>query len=119
MKRRLVSLALVCSLTGSAGCAFLTQKPPVLSPTTATAVTNALGALVTLLQARNVSPVVVAAVTDAQQAIAGDISGKNWGQILRDLMTNLYSQVPLSVQNDPKVWIVFTAIELALATVGA
>ena len=116
---RLLASVLVLSLStaGFIGCAG--NKPPVLTPRQATAITNALAGLSTLLQQRGASPVMIAAIAAAQTAVASDVSGNSWGQIIRDLMTTLYTNLPLSLQNDPIVWGAMTAVEVTLAIIGA
>ncbi len=112
--KRLVTLSLVAVL--GAGCV---HNPPVISPTVAAALTNGLAALHGVLQAHRVSPAILSAITDAQTALADDVSGASWGTIVRDLLTNLYSQIPLSVQDNPAVWATLAALEVALAILGA
>lgn len=118
MKLRNLVIAGLLMVTVPA-CAFLTNKPPVLSPTTSTAVTNGLTALYNVLKARNVDPAALTVITDVQQAISQDVGGTTWGALVRTALNDLYSQLPLSVQNDTVVWASLAALEVALATVGA
>lgn len=99
--------------------ACLTNKPPILSPTAATAITNGLTALSSILQSRGVSPAILNTIADAQQAISADVSGATWGAIVRQLLTDLYSQLPANIQNQTVVWASLAALEVILATVGA
>ncbi len=110
-----LSLAAGVSL-GQVACS---HNPPVLSPGASTALTNGLTALRAILAAKGASPVILAAISDAQVAIAQDVSGQSWGQITRTLLTELYEQIPASLQSQPVVWASLAAVEIVLATIGA
>lgn len=118
--RMLIVCTLALALVASAACSVVTAKPPVLNPVVSTSVTVGLDALHTILvQTPTTPPVVIAAVTDAQAALAADISGKTWGAILREMLTTIYSQLPISTQQNQGVAAVLAGLEAALATVGA
>ena len=117
--KSLVALVLCVSLVSATTIGCAGNKPPVISPQVAAALTNGLSALSTLLAARNVNPLILAAISDAQVALAADVNGASWGQIVRQLLDRLYVQLPANVLNDPIVWAAFAAIEIALATVNA
>ena|SRR5579862_8077569 len=105
---------------GTFGCAKQLQAtPPQLSPSVLAATQSALTSLATYLSSRVSDAAIVVAIHNAQTALADDASGKTWGATLRDLLTNLYSEIPLATQNDPLVWGILSAVEVALATVGA
>jgi hypothetical protein len=116
-------LVIVCCLALWDGVVFgvsaCSHNPPVLTPTAAAALTNGLGALSMVLRSQNVNPLALAAISDAQTAIAQDVTGHSWGEIVRTLLTELYSQLPPEVLNRPAVWASFAAIEIVLATIGA
>lgn len=103
---------------GFTGC-LLTHQAPVLTPTAAAGLTNGLTALGRVLTAQGAQPAIINAIGDAQTAIAADVNGTTWGQIVRTLLTDLYSQIPAELQNKPAVWGALAAIEIVLATVGA
>ncbi len=117
--KSLIALILAVSLVAGSTIGCAGNKPPVVSPQVAAALTNGLTALSNILRARNVNPLILSAISDAQVALAADVNGASWGQIVRGLLDQLYSQLPASLLNDPMVWAAFAAIEIALATVGA
>lgn len=109
---------LLCTLTlGSLAVEGCAHNPPVLSPGAATALTNGLNALSAILRAQNAAPGILMAISDAQTAIAQDVSGASWGQIVRQLLSELYSQLPADLLT--KAWPAFAAVEIVLATIGA
>jgi len=109
---------LLCTLgIGSLALEGCGHNPPILTPGAATALTNGLTALSAVLRAQNVSPLILAAISDAQTAIAQDVSGASWGQIVRQLLTELYTQLPGDILT--KAWPVFAAVEIILVTIGA
>jgi hypothetical protein len=116
--KSVIALVLAISLVAglSLGCAG--QKPPVVSPQIGQSLTNGLAALSHLLAARpDVPPAVIVAIANAQAALAADISGASYGQIVRQLLVNLYSQLSNEVLT--QYWYVFAALEVALAAIGA
>ncbi len=112
--KRLIVPVLACSIVW--GCV---HNPPVISPTIAAAINAGLTALHSVLQAHGAAPAILNAITDAQTALANDTAGVSWGDIVRDLLTQLYSQIPLALQNNPAVWATLAALEVALAILGA
>ena len=117
--KRIGTLLLVGLLAMPFSACALNTTAPVLTPSAATAITNGLTALKDILVARNVDAAVVQIITDAQQGISQDAGGTTWGGLLRTMLTDLYSQLPLSVQNQPVVWASLAALEVTLATIGA
>jgi hypothetical protein len=117
--KSVIALVLAVSLVAGSTIGCAGNKPPILKPEVAAALTNGLGALVSILSRQNVNPLILSAISDAQTGIAADVSGATWGQIVRGLLTQLYSQLPADVLANPMVWAAFAAIEIALATVGA
>lgn len=116
MRSRILALALALSLSGCA----LNTSVPVLNPTAATAVTNGLSALATILHNQaGVPSGMFTAITAAQQAIAQDVQGTTWGGLLRTLLSNIYAELPQAVLDKPIVWASLAALEVALATIGA
>ncbi len=114
----LTALVLAVSLVAGSTIGCAGQKPPVVSPQIAASLTNGLAALSHLLSARpDVPAAAVVAITDAQAALAADISGASYGQIVRTLLDKLYSQLSNEVLT--QYWYVFAALEVALASVGA
>jgi hypothetical protein len=126
--RKIAIIILVLAITSSA---CLKNAAPVLSPTGATAIANGLTALSTILQGRGLCPANSTASTasttitpcqiivNLQQAISQDASGTTWGALVRTALTDLYSDIPLSIQNDTAVSASLSALEVILATVGA
>jgi hypothetical protein len=116
--KKLLALALALTIvTGTTiGCAG--NRPPVVSPQVAQSLTNGLAALAGILSHQsNVNPAVLVAISEAQAALAADIAGQNYGQIVRTCLEKLYSLLPESVLT--QYWYVFAALEVGLATVGA
>jgi hypothetical protein len=114
-----VWLPIVLSATLALSSCALLGKAPQLTPQAGTALTNGLAALSAVLQQRGDSPAAVTAITDVQQEIAADTTGTTWGALVRNLLTDLYTQLPTNVQDDAVVWAALSAVEIVLATVGA
>lgn len=117
--KRLSFILILALSTGLIFNSCALNPPPILTPTAALALTNGLNALSTILQAKGASPAILAAIADTQNEIALDIKGVTWGELVRQLMTDLYSQLPANIQNNTAVETSMLAIEVILATIGA
>lgn len=118
MLRLVLGLSMILGGLTYTSCAL--NPAPVLSPTTAMALTNGLTALSDILHRQaNVPNGVFVAITDAQQAIAQDLSGTTWAGLVRTLLSDLYSQLPQALLDKPVVWVSLATLEVILSTVGA
>lgn len=114
MKKILLVLVLGTTLSG---CGFLTSQIPILSPTTSAGLSSGLDALKGYLIQQNESPAIIAAVSAAQTGLAADTTGTTWGQLIRDLLSNIYTNA--NSTGNSLVWGGLTALEGILATIGA